>query len=235
LRAQAEVERAREEARKEREAREQLEAQLKDPAALFSLAERHRIPPEEWGAYLGKINDPVALAAEAAKKATTPEIQAIREEIAALKAEREREAREAQARAEAHAERAAVERFLAHVQGVADDAPVANAYLREFGAEQFGAYANAMFKQYQPETAQELIDIIETELGRFGRVAGAQGSIRPSNNGKQETPRNAAAKASSTLTNRDAQARTTVTEEPEDWALPVEERVERLKRRHGLG
>jgi hypothetical protein len=37
-RAKAELERAREEVRKEREAREQLEAKLREPSALFALA-----------------------------------------------------------------------------------------------------------------------------------------------------------------------------------------------------
>lgn len=232
--AQAELERVRAEARKEREARERLEAELRDPAALFALAEKHRIPPEEWGAYLGKINDPASLAADVARKVTSPEIEAVRKELAELRAERERERMTAQERAAQEADQAGTARFLGHVREVADDAPLANAYLKEFGDDSFAAFANDVFATHRPRSAQELIDLIETDLERLGRVFGAPATRSANTAGHAAAQRNSAAAKANTLTNRDAQARFSVTEEAEDWQLSVEDRVERIKRRRGL-
>lgn len=179
-----------------------------DPDTFLETANRMGITPERLGEWVRQgIEDPAQVATEAARRAVTPEVEALRQMVQAQNQKLAELEQRGQISAEQANHAAAVNELLT-ATNESTEAPLAAAYLRELGPEKFLEYAASTAAEL-PNGAgmQAVLDVVEDALTRTAKVFS---STQPS-----APPTSAAAKAD-TISNRHASARAEVTT-PTEW------------------
>lgn len=203
-----------------------------DEAGFFALAERLQVTPKKLGEWIQqRATHPEVIAAQYAEKAVDPKLSALEAKIAEQNAllqqinqERmtERQTQEAYARGQS---------MLDFAQQSAAQAPLAAAFLREHGADEFLTVANSEFANVPkgPGWEQHVLDAIEDKLSQLGRIfQQPQGGTQQPRQAPP-TPHRGAAQPMTTVSNTLAQSRASVVDGETDWAaLPYEERAARL-------
>ncbi len=212
-----------------------FEKAYNDPDALLELL-AERVTPEKMSRFFIEANDPSKVAerrAKAAQEPVTSELTKLREEMAALKAERAEEAAKAQSQAKRQENE---KQFSARVLDLKADAPLA-ARLLSKRPQDFFAMADAAATQLMAKNPDanwdDVIHDVNKQLSDFtGALAeeAAAASSTPEKTGKVS----AAAKAP-TVSNRAASERSAILDEDERWeSLPFDERVKRAEKRERL-
>lgn len=139
-----------------------VEESLKDPARFFEVAANVGVDPNGLSSWLEKaINDPHAVAAEVAakraKEVVSPEIEAVKQELAAMKAFHEQQIQQARIASE----RAAEAELIAHASKLGESSAV-NTWREAFGDSQIIALANACLPELpEGSTMLDLLDLVE--------------------------------------------------------------------------
>lgn len=139
-----------------------VEESLKDPARFFEAAATVGVDPNGLSSWLEKaINDPHAIAADVAakraKEVVSPEIEAVKQELAEMKAFHEQQIQQARAASE----RAAEAELIAHASKLGESSAV-NTWREAFGDSQIIALANACLPELpQGSTMLDLLDLVE--------------------------------------------------------------------------
>jgi hypothetical protein len=209
---------------------DELLAATSSEAMFFKTAQRRGMTPQRLAEHLrDRLADPAKQAADEAEVAMTPIQRKLDElerrageRIAALEHEigrRDQDAREAQAAAA----------LVADARAQARTSPLAAAFLEKRGEEAFVELATAIANAMPPHSGlQAVLDMVEHNLEQLAEV------FRSSTETKQPSQPRAAAKAATTVTNSIASRRSTIADEDAEFAaLPLEERLALLKRRHG--
>lgn len=139
-----------------------VEESFKDPARFFEAAVSAGVDPNGLSSWLEKaINDPHAIAADVAakraKEVVSPEIEAVKQELAQMKAFHEQQIQQAAAASE----RAAEAELIAHASKLGEDSAT-NQWREAFGDSQIIALANACLSELPPgSTMLDLLDLVE--------------------------------------------------------------------------
>lgn len=189
-----------------------------DPSAALELLQAEGVTSEVLGEYLRTGGDPAALSSKRARAELMPELEAIkaqqeadRAELAALKAERDRE------RAVTTRQQATHD-FLQTASKTAADFPLATRWRERRGDEQLIAMAEAVGPSLPSDaTYTDLLGLIEEQLEEFASLRGG-----PSPTEKPKTP--AAAKAPA-LTNQVAAESSVVDDEDAPRDLDARQRA----------
>lgn len=139
-----------------------IEASLTDPARFFEVAQGVGVDPRQLSAWLEKAaNDPASMAAELATKkareAVSPELEAMRAEVAAIKRAHEEQIQQARVAQE----RAAEAEFVALASRQGEGSAVAQ-WHEAFGDQQLIALANNLLPELpEGSTMEDLLDVVE--------------------------------------------------------------------------
>lgn len=139
-----------------------IESAMRDPARFIEAAMGAGVDPAEIISYVNRaVNDPGAIAADIAakraKEVVSPELEAMRAEVAAIK-----QAHEAQIeQAKIAQERAAEAEFISHVARQGEESAI-SAWREAFGDSQLIALANHVVKELpEGSTMEDLLDVVE--------------------------------------------------------------------------
>lgn len=138
------------------------EAAMRDPAHFIEAAMGVGVDPAEIINYVNRaVNDPSAIAADVAakraKEVVSPELEAMKAEVAAIKRAHEEQIQQARIAQE----RAAEAEFIAHAakQG---EASAISAWREAFGDQQLITLANHLVKELpEGSTMEDLLDVVE--------------------------------------------------------------------------
>ena len=203
---------------------------LKTPEGLMSLAEEHGIAPEAFGEVLrNALANPDAVLTRRAKEMMSTVEIAAQKRIDALEARingYEQQAQQAQSVAH---ESAVANAMVSFAVEHATQAPLASAWLRERGQDEFLALANGLSDRLPPGVgAQGVLDTVEDYLQGIARtLTGSTSARTPPASGRRPPP------ATTSPSNRAATDREAAIDEGAEWAkLTVEERGAVLKKRY---
>jgi len=205
----------------------EYERAYSDETEFLRAAEKRGIAPEKIGKWLvDSTNDPSLIA----QKRIAPELEARDKKIAELEQRLESFVQTQEQHAVA-AQRAHVEQTFMHHIASSQETPYSAAFLKQVGAQNFMAFADAAAEGLPPGSGlQAAVDIVESQLEKLaGIYTPAATAPKPAATPPQQSkPPRAAAKAPQTLSNNVAAERSLV-EEEEDWSsIPLEERARRL-------
>lgn len=139
-----------------------IESAMRDPARFIEAAMGVGVDPAEIINYVNRaVNDPSAIAADVAakraKEVVSPELEAMKAEVAAIKRAHEEQIQQARIAQE----RAAEAEFIAHAakQG---EASAISAWREAFGDQQLITLANHLVKELpEGSTMEDLLDVVE--------------------------------------------------------------------------
>lgn len=208
---------------------EAIQAQLKDPVGIIRYAQQAGIDPiEVANALRESIENPAFALARDAREAVSPELQAIRNELAELKREQstvtQRLAIERQQADEIQAQRELI-------AAVTDDAPLSKRVIEVLGQDRFIKMCEIQAARLPPRAGlKALLDVVEESLEQerdgIAKVYGLGAPSKPPAPTKQ-THSSATADPAKTISNSLAASRTTVEDEPR--SLSMEERIRRTE------
>ena len=215
----------------EERAQSRIDISTLDEAGFFEMAERLNVTPQKLGEFIRKrVENPEALAAQAATRAVDPKLAALEKKLADQQAVIDRFMASQEEQAVHAQERGAAAEFNQFTEANAASAPYASSFLKHHGGEEFYKLAKSAAASVPPGSGwQAVLDVIEENLSRMAPIYAPPGA---NSTGKPAPPNHpAAAKAPTTVSNTLAQGRATVVDEEADWgSLSFEERSARLWR-----
>lgn len=201
----------------------ELEAVFADEEAFFRYA-RGRVSPERLAEHIrSQLEDPSRAAAEEARRALSPEMHALKQQLDAQNAQIAELLRERQSQAVESVEQQAQDAVMASLDAGKETMPLSAGFVAKHGRNEFLKLVYAAADRL-PEGSDEqaLLDTVEAYLEQLvGFVPAPATQATPS----RATPP-AAAKAK-TLSNSLASARASVVEDEEDFVEDYNERVRR--------
>jgi hypothetical protein len=207
-------------------------AVLKDPIKVMRLMEAEGIHADKVAeAIRESITNPDVVASRAAREAVSPEIQAMRDEIAASREQVKQLLATVAQRDAAAEEQRHTEAFVQHAAASATRAPLAAALLKHDRAEFLQIAEIASRRVHEGAGADALLDALEDVLDSDVRqvaqkYAAIYGTAQPS----PATQTRRGAVQPNTVSNSLAQERGSLVEEEDLAKLPLEERARRLIR-----